>query len=169
MFTCRAFLAFLFAEAASYLSSIHRSASEHTKKLQRIKKWGELNQLPKNLKERIHRFYEILWNNFRGVRQELIIKDLPESLRQDVRQNLFKSIIENWDVILDNQDNGVISSIIQNLELRIIPKDEFIIKYRELAQDMYFIIKGNVNIISSEGLHLARIGVGKNFGEMALL
>jgi len=34
---------------------------------------------------------------------------------------------------------------------------------------MYFIIKGNVNIISSEGLHLAQIGVGKNFGEMALL
>jgi hypothetical protein len=33
MFTCRMFLAFLFAEAASYLSSVHKSASEHTKKL----------------------------------------------------------------------------------------------------------------------------------------
>ena len=33
MFTCRIFLAFLFAEAAGYLSSVHKSASEHTKKL----------------------------------------------------------------------------------------------------------------------------------------
>ena len=128
-----------------------------------------MNQLPRNLKARIIRFYEILWKNFRGVRQQLILKDLPESLRQDVRQNLFKNIIENWDVILDNQDNGVLSSIIQKLELRIIPQDELIIKYGEIAQEMYFIIKGQVNIISSEGIHLAQIGVGKNFGEMALL
>jgi len=103
------------------------------------------------------------------VRQQLILKDLPESLRQDVRQNLFKNIIENWDVILDNQYNGVLSSIIQKLELRIIPQEELIIKYGEIAQEMYFIIKGQVNIISSEGIHLAQIGVGKNFGEMALL
>ena len=34
---------------------------------------------------------------------------------------------------------------------------------------MYFIIKGIVNIISSEGIHLAEMGEGKNFGEMALL
>lgn len=169
MFTCRMFLAFLFAEAASYLSSVHKSASQHTKKLQRIETWSTLNQLPRNLTARIVRFYEILWKNFRGVRQQHILRDLPESLRQDVRQNLFKNIIENWDVILDNQDNGVLSSIIQKLELRIIPQDELIIKYGEIAQEMYFIIKGQVNIISSEGIHLAQIGVGKNFGEMALL
>ena len=34
---------------------------------------------------------------------------------------------------------------------------------------MYFIIKGQVNVISSEGIHLATLSVGKNFGEMALL
>ena len=34
---------------------------------------------------------------------------------------------------------------------------------------MYFIIKGQVNIISADGIHLAQLGVGKNFGEMALL
>ena len=70
---------------------------------------------------------------------------------------------------MDNQDNGVLSSIIQKLELRIIPQEELIIKYGEIAQEMSFIIKGQVNIISSEGIHLAQIGVGKNFGEMALL
>ena len=34
---------------------------------------------------------------------------------------------------------------------------------------MYFIIKGKVGIISSEGIHLATLGSGKNFGEMAIL
>jgi hypothetical protein len=29
---------------------------------------------------------------------------------------------------------------------------------------MYFIVKGHVNCISSEGIHLSQIGVGKIFG-----
>ena len=121
MFTCRMFLAFLFAEAASYLSSVHKSQSVHTKRLQRINDWSNLNQLPQELKSRIVRFYEILWKNFRGVRQQHILKDLPESLRQDVRQHIFKNIVENWDIVLGSRDNGVLSSIVQKLELRIIP------------------------------------------------
>lgn len=41
MFTCRIFLAFLFAEAASYLSSIHTSVSKHTNKVNSIIKWSD--------------------------------------------------------------------------------------------------------------------------------
>lgn len=85
MFTCRMFLAFLFAEGASYLSSVHKSASQHTKKVAQIMDWSDLNQLPKTLKIRIVRFYDILWKNFRGVRQQQILGDLPVSLRMDVR------------------------------------------------------------------------------------
>lgn len=169
MFTCRLFLAFLFAEAASFLSSVHKSQSQHTKRLANIKEWSIQNHLPKELIHRIIRFYEILWLNFRGVRQQHILQDLPDTLMHDVRQHIFKNIIENWDMVLDNKENGVISSIIQKLELRIIPQDEFIIKYGEIGQEMYFIIKGTVKIISQQGIQLNELGVGKNFGETALL
>lgn len=81
MFTCRIFLAFVFAEAAGYLSSIHKSASENTKKMQRIKAYSDLNNIPLNLKDRVINFYQVLWDNFRGVRQQTILRDLPESLR----------------------------------------------------------------------------------------
>ena len=33
MFTCRIFLAFLFAEAANYLSSVHKSIQIHTNRI----------------------------------------------------------------------------------------------------------------------------------------
>mmetsp|Transcript_2189 Transcript_2189/g.3282 ORF Transcript_2189/g.3282 Transcript_2189/m.3282 type:complete len:82 (-) Transcript_2189:6164-6409(-) len=39
MFTCRIFLAFLFAEAASYLSSLHNSQSQHTIKVHEMMNW----------------------------------------------------------------------------------------------------------------------------------
>lgn len=68
MFTGRIFLAFLFAECANYVSRLHATQTIHTNRLQRIKNWSSLNHLPTHLRDRIIRFYEILWKNFRGVR-----------------------------------------------------------------------------------------------------
>ena len=82
---------------------------------------------------------------------------------------MFKSNVENWSAAFGNQDRGVMSSLMQNLEPRIIPKGEHIITFGEVAMEMYFIVKGRVEIISSDGIMLAEIGVGENFGEMALL
>jgi cyclic nucleotide gated channel len=108
MFTCRIFLAFLFAEGATYLSNLHKSASQHTKTVAQIKDWSDLNQLPIVVKERIVRFYQTLWKKFKGVRQQQILEDLPVTLRMDVRQCLFKDIIENWEVLIGNEDQGVV-------------------------------------------------------------
>ena len=86
----------------------------------------------------------------------------------DVKQHIFKNIVDNWDVVLGLKDRGVLFSIIKELEIRIIPQNEFIVKYGEVAQSMYFIVKGQVNIISHEGIKLASLDTGKYFGEMAL-
>ncbi len=51
----------------------------------------------------------------------------------------------------------------------MIPKEEYIIKQGELAADMYFIMKGEVRVVTSEGLTIATLGKHKHFGEMALL
>jgi cyclic nucleotide gated channel len=169
MFACRLFLAFLFAESASYLSRMHNAQTTHTNRLQRIKDWSQLNHFPMELTSRIVRFYEILWKNFRGVRQASIIKNLPATLRMDVKQHIFKSIVDNWDVVLGITDKGILASIIHKLEIRIMPNHEYIIKFGELAQSMYFIVKGQVYVVSDEGINLATLGVGKYFGEMALV
>jgi hypothetical protein len=67
MFTARIFLAFLFAEAASFLSSIHSSYSNHVLKLNRITKWMRLNNFPKPLIERVVKYYDMIWKHFKGI------------------------------------------------------------------------------------------------------
>jgi CRP-like cAMP-binding protein len=50
-----------------------------------------------------------------------------------------------------------------------VPKDEFVIKQGELAADMYFIMKGEVRVVTKDGMTLAVLGKNKHFGEMALI
>lgn len=51
----------------------------------------------------------------------------------------------------------------------MIPKDEFVIRQGELAHDMYFILKGEVRVVTASGVTLATLGKCKHFGEMALI
>ena len=51
----------------------------------------------------------------------------------------------------------------------MIPKDEFVIRQGELAHDMYFILKGEVRVVTASGVTLATLGKYKHFGEMALI
>ena len=53
MFTARIFLAFLYAEAASYLIRIHSAYSTHLKKLNNIKKWMRYNKISKKIVDRV--------------------------------------------------------------------------------------------------------------------
>ena len=46
MFSARIFLAFVFAEAASFLSQLHMNKSMHNQKLARIEQWMKLNSFP---------------------------------------------------------------------------------------------------------------------------
>ena len=43
------------------------------------------------------------------------------------------------------------------------------IRQGELASDMYFIMKGEVSVVTSTGVVLAKLGKYKHFGEMALI
>ena len=51
----------------------------------------------------------------------------------------------------------------------IYPRFEYIITVGEIADEMYFIVRGVVEIRTRDNTVLATLKAGQNFGEMALL
>lgn len=60
-------------------------------------------------------------------------------------------------------------SIVNELELVTFPENEFVVKIGEVANEMYFIVDGLCQVLSSDGTQIAVLKQGQNFGEMALL
>ena len=46
------------------------------------------------------------------------------------------------------ESKGAISTITSKLKRRLIPKEEFVIKQGELAREMFFIMKGEVRVVT---------------------
>lgn len=169
MFSARIYLAFVFAEAANYLSQLHINKSMHNQKTKRIETWMKQNNFPAPLVDRVNDFHAMLWDDMQGINEQEILKDLPESLRNDIRQHLLHNLILNWEAFPRYNSRGAMQTVIRKLRLQVIPKNEYVIRAGQLAEEMYFIVKGFCRVLNVDGSELAILKQGQNFGEMALL
>lgn len=79
-----------------------------------------------------------------------------------------KTLIENWEAF-PQVSPGTIETVISMLFIRVYPRFEYIITAGSVADEMYFIIKGVVEIRNQSNDLIATLKQGQNFGEMALL
>jgi signal-transduction protein with cAMP-binding, CBS, and nucleotidyltransferase domain len=77
-------------------------------------------------------------------------------------------LIENWEAF-PHESQGTVQTVIRMLHMSVYPAYEYIITAGEIANEMYFIVKGVVEIRSTENEVLNTLKQGQNFGEMALL
>jgi len=70
-----------------------------------------------------------------------LFESLPSSIQQEIKTYLFTPLIRSWEVVTGT-DLGEIVSIINQLDLITFPENEFIVKYGEVADEMYFVIEG---------------------------
>jgi hypothetical protein len=123
----RMFIAFLFAEMSSFVQTQYQAYNDHISEKNIIMKWVDLNGIDPALKPRIERFFELKWQNKKGVKEEELIEDLPKSLKKEVLQYIYEELIDNCEVF-PRGNQGAITTIIEKLKRRLIPKDEYVIR-----------------------------------------
>jgi signal-transduction protein with cAMP-binding, CBS, and nucleotidyltransferase domain len=109
-----------------------------------------------------------MWENFNGIQEEQMLKTLPRSLRLEIKSHLFKNLIENWEAF-PIESQGAIETVIRMLKLIVYPQYEYIITAGEVADEMYFIVQGVVEIRDTNNAVINTLRPGQHFGEMALL
>ena len=163
---CRIVVAFIYAQASGYISSIYLTYSNHIESKEMMIEYLEIHNMPDEIKKRVNKYHEILWNNFKGMNDDKIMGDLPESITKQIKLFVFSSFTEKL-TIFPKEDKAAITSLLTRLKIRLVPEGEYIIREREIRDCIYFIIKGSVLIVSG-GVVLATLEQGAVFGEMAI-
>lgn len=163
----RLLLAFLLAESSSLIGILHKPYTDQMAKISLIKEWMSQYKLSESLRNRILNHYTLAWTKLKGVEDEEIIKDLPDSLQTDLTSYLYSGIIRSG--FFPAEEQGAIRSIIKKCRMVMQCKGEELIKEGELGLEMYFILEGEVEIITHDKLVLNILYPGNVFGEMALL
>lgn len=167
MIISKVFLAFVYAEAVTLISFSHELYTHHLQRVTVVSGWMNHLKLPLALRERVDKYYDMLWIKLKGFHDSEIMSDLPECLRTDIASVLFASFTSSD--LLSSCDQGALLAVIRRCKVTMACSGETIVAEGELGLEMFFILEGSVQVLSSGGVVLGVLEEGQPFGEMALL
>ena len=152
----------------SLINQIDSTSSAYNQKRDQLAMYMNSRNFPPKLRHRINRYFHYLHEKNKGIDDATMIEDLPPYLRKEVALFLNRNIIVKVPMF-----RGLSITFITALVIRLKPllclEDDYVIRDGEVGNEMYFLLKGNVQVIDPEGGIIADLPAGSFFGEMALV
>jgi len=162
------FFGYVLGNIASLLARLDAAREEHLELLSRVESFMSSNDVPAALRTRVREYHRYVWKSRKGYDVSTVLADLPPTLRVEVALFLNAEIIEKVPV-LKGADRQLLEELVLELKPRVIIPAEEVFRTGEPGDGMYFIQRGNVEIVAADGTVLATLGPGSFFGETALL
>ena len=161
--------AYIIGNVASLIGNLDASAQLFQKQTTKLNNFLRVQKLPKPLKDRIQLHIHQVWSNEKYLTTSQAIDFLPKTLREDIALYITKNIISNT-TLFNKCDKGIHQSIATMVNSERFFPGDYIIRKGQLANEMYFISVGEVDVINEEtGKVTSSIEQGGVFGEIALL
>lgn len=160
---------FIIGNIANLIANIDIAKSQHKEKVDKMNSFLKYHAVPERLTMKVNDYYAYLWDSRRGYEERNVINDLPLSLKTSVSIQINRDMIEKVP-IFKGASNAMLEEIILNLEPTIYTPKDYIVKEGDIGYDMFFIKKGSVDVVNSDGsIKFATLLEGQFFGEIALL
>jgi hypothetical protein len=162
------FFGYVLGNVASLFARIDAAREQHLEQLDRVESFMRANEVPTPLRSRVREYYRYLWRSRKGWNVTAVLADLPPKLRVEVGLFLNAEIIEQVP-ILKGAHRRLLEEIVLELQPRVVIPGEEIFRAGEPGDAMYFVQRGEIEIVAADGTVLATLGPGSFFGESALL
>ena len=161
--------AYTIGTAGVLISNSDAGETRFNKKRTSVFRYLAHQKLPTELRTRAFNFFETKWARTKGVEIEEVVSDLNSALSTDVMSHICRDAVKNVPVFAQKGDQ-FISSIVQVLSFHAFPQGEWLMRKGTIGSEMFFILRGQVDIIVDEKLMfvIKTLQVGDFVGEGAL-
>lgn len=164
------FYGYVVASAAASLANADVQRSRYQQKLDTINRFLKEQNVTPSLEKRVKGFYEFLWSRNKGVDLENLFQGLPISLQADITLSLYKDIIESVP-LFQGTELGFTKMLSLYIQPLLVPKGEYIVRKGDIGEEMFFINKGVVEVVSEHEVPIVfdTMSPGRFFGEISTI
>jgi len=160
---------YVIAIFASLIAKLDVARTHFTEQIEKMNTFMRFRKIPSDLQDRIRSYYEYLWTSRRGYDEGQVLSELPDSLKIQVSLHLCSSMIEKVP-IFSGASEDLIKQIVAKLKSAIFTPGDYVFREGEIGDSMYFISRGQVEVVSKDGQTIyATLSPGNFFGEIALI
>eukprot|EP00755_Sulcionema_specki_P028763 Sspe_Gene.90626::Locus_62151_Transcript_1_1_Confidence_1.000_Length_2060::g.90626::m.90626/K04950/CNGA3; cyclic nucleotide gated channel alpha 3 len=157
----------------SLVQNLDSSGALFRQKMDALSDYMRYRKISLDMQRRIMEYYNYLWGSRRGIDEATLIMELPHYLREEVSLYINREIISKVPLFNECDEQFKTAVVIKLIPTVLLP-GSFIVRKGEVGREMYFINRGEVQVISdhrdpSERIVYATLRDGSFFGEVALL
>lgn len=159
---------FILSNVASLLSRLDAAREHHMDNLDQIETFMSSYDIPTQVKSQVRGYYHYMWKQHKGRLDKSLLNHLPNKLQSELNFAINKAVIERVP-FMKSASNEMLEDIMLALDHRVYVPGEKVFRAGEHGDCLYMIHAGDIEILSPSGSHLATLGSGAVFGEMALI
>ena len=157
----------------SLVQNLDSSGAAFRQKMDAVSDYMRYRKLSPEMRNRINEYYTYLWQSRRGLDEASLIQQLPVYLQEEVSLFLNKEIISKVPLFHECDEQFKTAVVVKLIPLVLLP-DSHIVRKGEVGKEMYFISRGEVQVVSDttkkeDRIVYATLRDGSFFGEVALL
>lgn len=163
------FYAFLIGNIASLLSTLNAAKASFWNRIEGINQYLRARHVPHKLNEQVRNYYEYLWANHRGIKEDVLFEDLPGPLRLEVLLSLTSDLLDKVP-LFKYSTQTLRNVLLLALKTETFAPGGFIVRKGEVGKSIYFISKGRAEITSNNGKNShGTLEDGDYFGDLSLI
>lgn len=159
---------FILSNVASLLARKDAAREHHMDNLDKVENFMNSHRIPLDTRVKVRSYYHYMWKNKKGYRDNSALDDLPKKIQSELFFHINRPVLERVP-FLRGASHELVEDLMNELQLIVCVPGEKIFRAGDSGDAMYFIYKGEVEIVSKDDVVIATVGEGSFFGEMALL
>jgi hypothetical protein len=163
------YYSYVIGSLSSSIKNSDQAALAIKSKYQGFKEFSKLIELHPNIVSRVKHFIKLnLYKTYtENIHIELILKDLPSNLREDLMTYLNSDIVGKFDYFKEKPKNFV-NGLISQMILYSYSYMEILYEENDFPEEVYFIKSGRIFLKIQESLIFRTFNEGSYFGEIEI-
>jgi CRP-like cAMP-binding protein len=154
----------------SLVTNLDSSKLYFRQKMDGINDYMKYKRIPQELQDEVRNYYSYLWKSGKGLDKNKVLDDLPPYLKNKMNVYLNSEIIRKVSLFQQcKDDQEFISEVVKCLKARVCLPNSFVVRKGEMGTEMYFISRGELNVVNDQDKVVFTLRDGGFFGEIALL
>jgi len=161
-------MGYLIGNIAGILNWSDPLRTQYANALEQVTAFMQYHSLPGDLNHRIVDYFSYMWQQRAGFNEAEILNSLPAGIRTEIALHLKKDVIQRVDFFREASDT-FIREIANEMRPLVVTPGEHVFHSGDPASNMYFVSRGQLEVLDRSGKVIGTLSDGEFFGEMALL
>ncbi|XP_045491140.1 potassium voltage-gated channel subfamily H member 8-like isoform X5 [Colias croceus] len=153
--------AVVFGNVTAIIQRMYSRRSMYQSKWRDLKDFLTINQVPKELKQRMQDYFQTMWSLNHGIDIHETLKEFPEELRGDVSLHLHREILSL--PIFESASQGCLKLLSLHIRNNFCAPGEYLVHKGDALTYIYYICNGSMEVMQND-MVVAILGKGDLVG-----